>query len=278
MNTSSAIREPAVAGLFYPDDPDELRSRISELLDRVPPVGAHRTAVALVSPHAGYDYSGYTAAHAYKLLGRAQYTTVVIVSPSHREYFDGVSVYPGGGYRTPLGVVPVDESLRREILGMSPLIRATLQGHRQEHALEVQLPFLQQTIGTFSVLPLVMGDQRSEYCTELGEVLGKALHGKDALLVASTDLSHFHPSDVAESLDRIIMRDVAAFDPERLLSDLHSDRAEACGGGPTAAVLIAARRLGAEGVSILHHSTSGDTTGDMSSVVGYFSAVAVRRM
>jgi AmmeMemoRadiSam system protein B len=275
--SDTSVREPAVAGLFYPGDPVELRRILTDLFSRVPISPAPTTPpVALVSPHAGYSYSGLTAAHAYRLLEGFSFSTIVIVSPSHREYFKGVSVYPGEAYRTPLGTVHVDRKMRDRLIACNPIISASHRGHRDEHALEVQIPFLQFLLKDFHILPIVMGDQERETCTILGDALGAALAGTPSLLIASTDLSHFHPADTADRLDRVVLRDVAAFDEDRLLLDLDAHRAEACGGGPLAAVLRGAKALGAGGARILHHSTSGDVTGDNSSVVGYFAAIVQR--
>lgn len=270
------IRPPAVAGMFYPGRPDVLEREVNHLLASAPKERIGGTIVALISPHAGYQYSGLTAAHGYALLKGLSFDTVVIVSPSHREYFDGASVYDGDGFQTPLGFLAVDAELRDELVGGDPFIRASANGHRQEHAIEVQLPFLQRVLGDVKILPVVMGDQRRQYCLHLAKKIGEVLKNKNALLVASTDLSHFHPYDEANTLDRIVIDDVAALDYGKLMDDLEAGRAEACGGGPTVAVLAAAHHLGANGAKILHHCNSGDVTGDRSGVVGYLSAVAFR--
>lgn len=275
--TMSDARPPAVAGMFYPSHPEELRRTIDQLLAGASLKKLPGELIALISPHAGYQYSGLTAAHAFKLLAGRSYDTVVVVSPSHRELFDGVSVYSGSAYQTPLGNLPVNEGLREELVDDDPSITASLAGHRQEHAIEVQLPFLQKVLGKFMILPIVIGEQKREHCYHLGDRLSKVLKGKDFLLVASTDLSHFYPAATAEKLDRVIIDDIAKLDPERMMSDLETDRGEACGGGPTVAVMVAAKKLGANHASILHHSNSGDVTGDMSAVVGYLSAALTRK-
>jgi len=275
--TMSDARPPAVAGMFYPAHPEELRRTIDQLLAEASLKKIPGGLVALISPHAGYKYSGLTAAHAYKLLSGRSYDTVVIVSPSHREIFDGVSVYSGGAYQTPLGNLRVDDSLREELVNDDPVITASLAGHRQEHAIEVQLPFLQRVLGSFMILPVVIGEQKRDACYHLGERLARAVRGRNVLLVASTDLSHFYPSVTAEKLDRVIIDDIAKLDHDTMMNDLETDRGEACGGGPTVAVMLAAKKLGANHASILHHSNSGDVTGDMSEVVGYLSAALTRK-
>lgn len=274
--TSSTIRQPAVAGMFYPAKAQSLNNAIDLLIAEAPSSSREEMIVALISPHAGYEYSGFTAAHGFTLLKNCTFDTVVVVSPSHREYFDGISVYDGSAYPTPLGDVLIDESLRRDLLAGESIITASAAGHGKEHALEVQLPFLQRLMKEFSLLPIVMGDQRREYCFHLGKKLASILKDKNALLIASTDLSHHYPYEAARKLDKVIIEDISKFDYEELMNDLEHERAKACGGGPTVAVLLAAKRLGANRIRVLHQCNSGDVTGDRKSVVGYLSAVALR--
>ncbi|HEV8539321.1 MAG TPA: AmmeMemoRadiSam system protein B [Bacteroidota bacterium] len=276
MTASSTIRPPAVAGLFYPAQREVLSQNIKQLLAAAPTDIPGGALVALVSPHAGYQYSGPTAACAFSLLQSRRFDVVVIVSPSHREYFDGISIYDGKAYRTPLGDVMIDEELRARLLLDDTIIESSQLGHGEEHAVEVQLPFLQSIMGEVSMVPIVMGDQRREYCLHLGEKLAAVLKGRKALLIASTDLSHYHPHEIARNLDRIFIDDVAAFDCEGLMRNLELERTEACGGGPTVAVLLASRSLGADSVQVLHHCNSGDVTGEFNRVVGYLSAAVLQ--
>jgi MEMO1 family protein len=276
LSSSTDIRPPQVAGAFYPASSARLESTINELADEVPARKFSGKMLAIIAPHAGYQYSGLTAAYAYKLLQGLSFQTVVVVSPSHREYFNGISIYNGAAYQTPLGTMKIDEPLRAALASTGGIISSSARGHRAEHAVEVHLPFIQKFLGNVNILPVVMGDQRREYCTHLGEKLGEALKGKSALLVASSDLSHFHPGSVANGLDSIAVRDVETFDPDKLIDDLESNRTEACGGGPIASVLIAAKVLGGTSVTILDHRNSGDVTGDQSSVVGYLSAAVFK--
>jgi AmmeMemoRadiSam system protein B len=274
VTAEASIRRPAVSGMFYPENPEALRRQVQQLFDRAPRRSVAGHILGIVSPHAGYLYSGLTAAAAYGLVAGTKVETVVVVSPSHREYFAGVSVYPGDGYETPLGSVPVDQDLREELVKVCPLVRSNKVGHGEEHAIEVQLPFLQQTLGEFKLLPLVMGDQSRATCMTLGKRLGAVVRGKNAVLVASTDLSHYHSSRVAEAMDSVMIEDVKRFDEDQLMTDLESGTTEACGGGPTVAVMAALKVLGASHMEVVHHCNSGDITGDTRSVVGYLSAVA----
>ncbi|MBE0644228.1 MAG: AmmeMemoRadiSam system protein B [Bacteroidetes bacterium] len=265
------IRPPAVCGLFYPADPTLLTMTIDRLLeDQDVPETPGRT-LAIVSPHAGYAYSGPTAAAAYTLLRRRSFRTAVIVSPSHREYFNGISVYEGDAYRTPLGLINVDVELREKLLAYKGIITSSQLGHREEHAVEVQLPFIQRINPDAKVLPIVMGDQRSEYCLLLAQALAEILT-PDCILIASSDLSHFHDQATAVDRDRLIAEDITAMKPMRLLDDLSTHKGEACGGGAIAAVMTAAQALGADRGTVLHQCTSGDVTGEMKRVVGYVAA------
>jgi AmmeMemoRadiSam system protein B len=274
MRFHSSVRPCAVCGLFYPDDPRELRDTVTGLVSDTPARSIQGVIRGVISPHAGYMYSGFTAANGYALLRGSRYDTVVVVSPSHREYFKGISVFPGESYLTPLGEVKVNVVMRDRLLASSDVVVMSDAGHREEHAIEVQLPFLQHVLGSFEFLPIVIGDQSREYCIGLGETLADILAGTNYLLVASTDLSHYHPSDVANRIDEVAVASIRQFDYEQLMSDLEAGKAEACGGGPTVAVLLALKRLGVENIMVLHHCNSGDVTGERDRVVGYVSAVA----
>ncbi len=269
-------RRPVVAGTFYPGEPRRLRAEIAHYL-----AGAERQklpgeVVGIVSPHAGYVYSGPIAASAYKQIEGENYDLVVIVSPSHRVYFSGFSVYGAGDYLTPLGEVPVDMELARRLQEEYSGFHFVPRAHAGEHALEVQLPFLQEVLSGFKLLPLVMGSQDWATAGRLADVSGELLSGRRVLLVASSDLSHYHPYEEAVFLDRRIVAAVEANDPRQLLQLVEDGRAEACGAGPMAAVMLAAARLGATVVRVVDYRNSGDTAGDRSQVVGYMAAVMCR--
>ena len=273
------IRPPSVAGLFYPGDRDELESTCRKLLGdartdlKVSPIGK---LFGVVSPHAGYQYSGYTAAHGYSLLKPNEFDRVIVVSPSHREYFDGISVFSGKSYSTPLGEVEVDSELRERFLETAgEWVIESRAGHKAEHALEVQLPFLQLTLGSFKLLPIVMGDQKRRYCELLGKVMAELTLDGTTLVVASSDLSHYYDYDTANELDSICAADISAVDADKLMDDIESRRCEACGGGAISALLYAAQARGDRKAVVLYHCNSGDTTGDKNGVVGYLSAVVV---
>jgi MEMO1 family protein len=270
------IRRPAVAGSFYPADPQVLSRQVQDFLSRAEKEEIPGEIIALISPHAGFMYSGQVAAQAFKLVQGMKFDAVVVVAPSHRTHFQGASIYDRGGYETPLGLIPVDKDLCRRILEGSDSLRFIPQGHSQEHSLEVQLPFLQEALGKFNLVPIVISDQGFPTCQKIGQAIAHGVRGKKALLVASTDLSHFHPYDRAVQLDRILLEDIRAFDPQKLAKDLDTGKGEACGGGPVMAVMVASRELGANRSKVLNYRNSGDVTGDRSGVVGYAAAVFYR--
>jgi hypothetical protein len=262
------IRPSILAGTWYPGHPDRLRAQIQGFLKEAPdPDVSGGELRALVVPHAGYTYSGGVAAHAYKWLLRQPFRRVVIVAPSHRHAFRGASIDRKTGYETPLGVAPVDPVLSDALRQLSPVFSYVPEGHAQEHSLEIQIPFLQETLRDFSLVAIIQGSQDEETSEEISRALARGLRDKKVLLVASTDLSHFHPYAQARSLDKRVLDRVAAFDEAGLMQDLRGDRVEACGGGILVTVMKTARRLGADRARVLHYANSGDVTGDRSGVV-----------
>ena len=266
------IREAVVAGAFYPGDPGVLAADIDRYLDSTGVGALEGEIVAIISPHAGYVYSGGVAAHAYAHLRGRAYDSVIVVAPSHRYGFRGASVFGGDGYETPLGVVSVDRELADAITDEGQGFTYEPRAHEAEHSLEVQLPFLQVAIPGLRVVPIVMGDQSLDGCKRLGRAIASNVKDMNVLLVASSDLSHFHPYNQAKRLDQIVVDEVNEFDPQGLSNDLASKKCEACGGGPMVTAMLIARRLGANKSRVLHYANSGDITGDHSSVVGYMAA------
>lgn len=265
-------RPATVAGTFYPEEPSELKRQIDFLLknlEKKPLVGDLH---AIVVPHAGYMYSGQVAAAAYKHLLDGDFEHVVVIAPSHREYFSGISVLPATGYATPLRTVKIATDLCEKLVEQNEIIISSWSGHKDEHALEVQLPFLQRVLGDFNLIPIVMGDQSFDYSLVLGEALAKVLRHKKSLIVASSDLSHYYPASDAEAKDTNIINRINNFDYEGLWDDIESKTCEACGAGPIVAAMIAARKQGANKAEVLMYQHSGHVTGDQSAVVGYLSA------
>jgi MEMO1 family protein len=268
-----AVRKSVIAGSWYPGDPSVLRRDIERYFNSVPATELTGEVVAVIAPHAGYVYSGQIAAYAYKSIFRNNYDAVIIVGPSHRVAFHGVSIFSNGGYETPLGIVPVEEELAKQIKINSKLVSDIPVAHLQEHSIEIQLPFLQYALGDFSFVPLVMGDQGASTCQELAQTIYNSAHGKKILIVGSSDLSHFHGYKEAMKLDGVALQHLEEGDASGLLDSLGSDSAEACGGGPMAVAMLTAQKLGANNARVLKYANSGDVTGDKSSVVGYTSAI-----
>ena len=265
-------RSAAVAGTWYPGQPARLRADIERYCARVP-TAVVGDIVGLVSPHAGLIYSGPVAAYAYRQLEGRSYDVVVLVGPSHHVGFEGVAIAPRGVFETPLGDLAISEADADAIIATTPVVRDLPAAHRQEHSLEMQLPFLQYALPGVPIVPLVMGHQSRATVAALADGLAAALASRRPLLVASSDLSHYQDSRRAAQLDQVIVDAVGQFDPESVERALARYPDHACGGGPILAVMRAARALGAADAKVLCHADSGAVSGDMAAVVGYMAAV-----
>ena len=268
------VRQAGVAGAFYPANPDELKNMVDGFLAKAQVPPTNDPLVALIAPHAGYPYSGGVAAFSYAALKGRKFQRVVMIAPSHYDAFPFSSVYDGDAYVTPLGSISVDKVFAAKLAAQSNSIRLSGRGHERsgeqsEHSLEVQLPFLQRTLGQFELVPIIMGDQSYEASRALGVALAKLIANSDTLIVASSDLSHYHPYDEASKIDHNTLRAIQAWDYYDLSRNLQSRVWEACGGGPIVAAMMAAERLGANRAELLKYANSGDVTGDRSRVVGY---------
>jgi AmmeMemoRadiSam system protein B len=274
---TSGTREPAVAGSWYPGGKAALVSEVEAYLEAAHPLRPRGTLVGLVSPHAGLRYSGPVAAWGYSLLAGHAPRTVALVGPSHHAAFRGVAIWPRGEWRTPLGPLAVDEEAAARLLDAAPGIVDEPRPHLPEHCLEMQLPFLKRLAPEARIVPMLMGTQSRGEVDMLASALADVLGGTDALLVASSDLSHYHPAHEAERLDAAVLDHVRRFDAEGLMSLLERTREHACGGGPIVAVMTAAAALGADEATVLRYADSGDVPGgDKSQVVGYLSAALAR--
>lgn len=272
MISGEEIRKNMVAGSFYPADPLTLESMVKKFIGNAEDRKI-KDIRAVVCPHAGYIYSGRVAACSYRQVMGREFESVIIIAPSHSEYFDFNSVYNGKAYQTPLGLIDVDTiSCEKLASSAGRSIKLSGYGHRTEHSLEVQLPFMQVVLKNLKIVPVVMGAQNKENAESLGICIGESFKGKDILIVASTDLSHYHPYDTAVSLDKKVIGLLENFDVAGLESAFLSDSLEMCGGGPVIAAMIASKILGAQNSEILCYMNSGDTSGDRSGVVGYLSA------
>ena len=274
------VRRPCVSGSFYPSQPDRLRSMIEESFKhslgpgRLPktPVD-HRNIVAIITPHAGYIYSGPGAAHSFlHLAEEAKPDTVVILGPNHTGWGSPISIMTEGGWETPLGVVPIDEGLSKELLNSSDIIDINESAHQREHSIEVQLPFLQYIYGDFKLIPICMGYQDLKTSTEVGNALAKVLKDKEAIIIASTDLTHQETQESAVRKDRMIIDAILEMDEKKLQDTVKRHRITTCGYGPMSVAIIASRQMGAKKAELLSYHTSGDIIKDYSAVVGYMSA------
>lgn len=270
------VRASVLAGTWYPETPEALTKTVQGYLSEAPGPSPDGTLKAIIVPHAGYRYSGGVAAYAYRLLQGRRFTRVILIGPSHRVAFRGVSVNLQSAYKTPLGMVPVDQETGKKLIASGSNISWLRKAHALEHSLEIQLPFLQTVLQDFEIVPIVMGEQDIKTCSDLADTLIQVLgDSTETLVLASTDLSHFHNYKKAKDLDLRFIEQVKRFDHKGLLKNLVSGQCEACGAGPVITTLLTARKLGADHAVILKYANSGDITGDHSRVVGYMSAALV---
>ena len=289
------LRPAGVAGSFYPAQPAALTAMMDEMLAKVSLPHIDGPIVAAVAPHAGYPYSGPVAAYDYAALKGRKYARVIVIAPSHFDNFGFTSVYDGDGYVTPLGTVRVDRDFAVKLSKVNSSIRLSDRGHAptssgSEHAIEVQLPWLQHVLGDFTLVPIVMGDQTYEGSRSLGIAIARLIQRDskprdpadpqettgDTLIVASSDLSHYHAADVGGKLDHKTLNGLQSWDYLSMSRNFETRTWEACGGGAIVAAMIAAERLGANQAQVLKYANSGDTTGDRSRVVGYSADLFVK--
>uniref|UniRef100_A0A7C4XU15 MEMO1 family protein ENV60_02855 n=1 Tax=candidate division WOR-3 bacterium TaxID=2052148 RepID=A0A7C4XU15_UNCW3 len=274
--SAKEYRESIHAGSWYPGQEKDLRKTIQVFLENA------RTKIAgevygLISPHAGYMYSGPIAAFAYKAVLDKEYDDVIIIGPSHHHGFYGASIDKMRGRKTPLGIVEYDLELAERIIKEnSKVLTYDPLAHSEEHSVEIQVPFLQTVLKKFKSVEIVMGTQDLKTCEVLSEAIFKAIKGKKVLLVASSDLSHYHSQKTAEELDNQVIDAVSKFAPELLYKRLSNDSCEACGGGPIITAMLVAKKMGADKAKILMYATSGNVTGDYSQVVGYLAAAFLK--
>ena len=277
MKPIAPIRPSPIAGTWYSNSPTKLAAEIDAYLNDAVLPQLDGDVVAMIAPHAGYIYSGGVAGYAFASIRARDFDLVAVLSPFHAPHRDAFLSSAHTFYSTPLGNIPidrdmvdaVDQILRAELgFGITPI------ANDREHSLEIELPFLQRTLkNNFELLPIMIRSTNPYELEVLGKALAKVLHGKNALLVASTDLSHFYSQEDAKILDGEMLRQMENFSPEGVLQAEERGRGFACGRGAVAATLYAAKELGAKNVKILNYATSGDVSGDYSSVVGYGAGV-----
>lgn len=270
------IKEPNVAGAFYPDNPDELSGMIDGFLEKATPVSPKGRVFALISPHAGYGYSGQVAGYGYKLIKGKPCKTVIVIGPSHHYAFSGVSIYREGFFRTPLGDLEVDSDFTKKLLSKKyNEISFFPEAFDKEHSVEVQLPFLQKVLNDFKIVPIVIGDAPFSTCLKLAEALKEVIGGReDVLVIASTDMYHGYDFNEAEEVDRLTLASLKSMDAETLYYGLRERKLELCGGFGVVSTLILAKELGHRELDVLMHTNSAVVTGKMAKgvwTVGYAS-------
>ena len=279
---SRDIRPAAVAGKFYPESSPVLKQAIEAYLSDAIPVGV-KSPLAIIAPHAGYIFSGQICADAYNQVRSQTYDTIVILGTNHTSpRFDQIAIYPGDGFETPLGIVRVDKDLVADLLAADHHCVLNASVHETEHSVEVQVPFVQVLFPQAKIVPIVVGAPDPTLCRHFGEKLAKVLMGRRALIVASSDLSHYPSYQDAVTVDRETLQAIAGMDPDALhstLSSYHNRRidnlhTEACGEAPILAAMYASKALGAKGARIISYANSGDVSiGESDRVVGYGAVV-----
>ncbi|MFA5894070.1 MAG: AmmeMemoRadiSam system protein B [Candidatus Margulisiibacteriota bacterium] len=272
----AATRPPAVAGSFYPADKTELAFQINKFLSKVPGEPVTGELVALIVPHAGYQFSGQVAAYGYQQLVGRSFDRVILIGASHKFSFDQIALPGCDEFATPLGNVPVDRDFIANLTKLNSRFVVDDEPHLAEHSLEVQLPFLQATLGQFKIVPLLFGNISLANCQALAYALSYLVDDR-TLIVVSTDWSHYHPSDLAKRLDDKGIKDVVAGSLEAFIRDLADGNCEACAAPGVITALLLTPALGANRTELLKQANSGDTTGDVSRVVGY-AAIAFQRV
>ena len=275
------IRRPAQAGAFYEGNAERLKKQIKncflhefgpEAIPEITPKG-QRNIIGLVCPHAGYIYSGPVAANAYyELASDGKPETVIILGPNHTGYGSALSLMNEGAWRTPLGDVEIDSEIANQLVNATHLVDIDELAHRFEHSIEVQLPFLQYLYGSgFKFVPICFQMQDFLSASEVGITLSQVLSNKNAVVIASSDMTHYEPQKIAKAKDSVALQAIEKMDERLFYSAIHNQNLTACGYGPIAATISASKGLGAKEAKVLSYKTSGDVSGDYSSVVGYAS-------
>ncbi len=281
MDTQLDVRPSPIAGQWYPGQASVLAAQVDAFLNQAHLDPLPGEVLAVVSPHAGYMYSGAVAGYAFAALRGRSPELVAVLSPMHHPYPGQVFTTAHQAYTTPLGLVPVDtgalEALQASLTAHASVSVLAVR-HDPEHALEIELPFLQRALAdSFHLLPLMLRDLTPAQAQAVGQALAEVLKERQAVLVASSDLSHYYPQAIANRLDAEMLRRIEALDPQAVLAAEREGVGFACGRTAIAVTLWAAQALGADGARVLRYATSGDVTGDFNGVVGYGAVAIFRR-
>ncbi|HEX6378994.1 MAG TPA: AmmeMemoRadiSam system protein B [Nitrososphaeraceae archaeon] len=279
---NSYLREPAVSGIFYPKNPNELREDIESLFrdpnfgpGNLPPSGNNERIYGMVSPHAGYMYSGAVAAHGYYDLSSSKFESALILGPNHYGLGSEVALMDKGSWETPLGKVEIDSEVAQSIHQNCDIISIDESAHSRDHCIEVQLPLLQYIKGQFKIVPIILINQGKNTCKKLGTDIYESIKDRNLIPIASSDLTHYEANNLAYEKDKLLISAILSLDIEKFYSVLISFNVTACGYGAIATVMEISKRMGATKGKLLKYATSGDIAGDNKSVVGYSSILFV---
>jgi len=278
------LRRPAVAGSFYAGDLKSLNKQIENCFlhklgpSKIPSISLKkedRKIIGLISPHAGYMYSGPVAAHGfYKIAIDGKPDTIIILGPNHRGFGADVSIMTKGKWKTPLGELEIDKDVAENILNNSEMIKDDYKAHQYEHSIEIQLPFIQYIFGNdIKFVPICMTRQDVNTDIEIARALCSAIIDRNILLIASSDFTHYESQKYAQNMDRQAIKTILEFNSEKLYDIIYQQNLTICGPGPITTMLIACRTLGAKNAKLLKYATSGDVTGMYEQVVGYVSII-----
>jgi AmmeMemoRadiSam system protein B/AmmeMemoRadiSam system protein A len=274
------VKQPNVSGRFYPANPHALSRTIDEFLSEVEPADIKGDILVLISPHAGYEFSGRTAAYGYKAIRRRNYDTVIVLAPSHYVDFKGAALWPKGSFRTPLGDIFVDELLSYCLMQSSGPFSSYPEAFSREHSLEVQLPFLQTVLGNFKIVPIVLGQIDFSDCENLATAISEVIKQKNCLIVASSDMYHGFNYQDGELKDIYTLSSIRQLNPRELYEDIQEQKAQLCGGAGVVISMLVAEQLGYTQIEVLDYTNSAQVMGKKrigEYCVGYSSAVIYRQ-
>jgi MEMO1 family protein len=271
--SSTLLRRPAVAGRFYPGDPDDLRAEAREYLSQAEANVAPRRAIGCIAPHAGYMYSGHVAGAVFASVEIPR--RCVVMCPNHTGMGRALAIMSDGAWETPLGEVPIAAEMAAALKGKFPALHEDSAAHRAEHAAEVELPFLQLRQPELTFVPIALGTSQFETLEQLGLAIAEVIAAQSdpVLIVASSDMNHYESDAITRAKDHRAIERILTLDPRGLFDVVTQQDISMCGFGPAVAMLTAARRLGAKSAELVKYATSGDVSGDWERVVGYAGMV-----
>jgi len=273
------IRTPAVAGMFYPGEKNELKESIHQCFlhsfgpGKLPPTEKKKKIYGVICPHAGYIYSGPIACHSFYSISSESPELIIIIGPNHWGVGCNVAAMKDCSWETPLGQVEVDSDAASELSKISNIVDLDFFSHTKEHSLEVQVPMLQEVYSKFKILPIILIDQEKNAVEEIGEAVATISKQKNSMIIGSSDFTHYEPNEFAHEQDKALIEPILDLDVDQFYKVLYEKNVTACGYGAIASTMIACKKLGATKGELLKYATSGDVTGDTSSVVGYGSII-----